>query len=147
MEGYVATVRAQNFVNGPTSHMYAVVMGNQGASDLGNDRQATPRGRLHFAGGARAGIASTFGNFRHSGSAGFVPGYPIMVAHWDRTGDEAHGPLGVMKDVRCLNMENYAAQDTITVSGSTWHIFPAHWKIGGTTLGASLNSGVMYKQN
>lgn len=148
MQLYCATIHAEGLSNGPTSSLYGVHLGNQGSADLGNDRQGTPRGRTHFSAGFRGGShAVGFGQFSGTIIAGHVHTYPIVTYHWDRTSDDIF-PMGAMKDVRGILMRNFVAQDTVSISGDTWWIFPSsnRWSSGSFN-GTTGYQGIMYKQN
>lgn len=145
MELYVATVHAEGLTNEGGSSKWAVVMGDQGSSDLGTDRGSYAR--IHFTGGFRAGLfARPFGRFSADSSSGVIPGYPIGLVHWDRTTDDCHGPMGFMKDVRGVNMEYFTGGDEITIGSDTWIIFPSHKKYTGTIANTSGYQGIMYKK-
>jgi len=155
MQNFCATMHIEGMTDTPTSGLWGVFMGNQGSANLGNDRQSTPRGRIHLTHGFRNGIwAKGFGDFIGTQNMGYVPTYPITITHWDRDisgsssqADSLSPPLGSMKDVRGVSLENFSAKETVTISGDTWHIFPSAKRYSGTLQGTTGYQGIMYKEN
>lgn len=148
MEEYAATIRAESLLNQPAGGKWAVVMGNQNAANLGQDRQTVPVDRIHFAGGFRAGLGTQqWGPFYGNPQQGLLPGYPILTCHWDRVSDAVFGPMGRMPDVRGMSIKDYSPGDTITVAGDDWLIFPTavKWPGSGSLLNTSANQGIIYK--
>ncbi len=153
MQFYVATVHCEGMTDTPTSGLWAIVSANQ--STIGNDRQGTPRARIQFLGGFRAGANGTpFGDFIGTITLGHVPTYPIVCYHWDRdisgssTQSGSIAIMGAMKDVRGVNMRNFLAGDTVTIGSDTWHLFPSRkrWATGALNE-TSAYQGIMYKEN
>ena len=148
VETFAATMHIEGLSNQPVSGLYGVHMGNQSSSGLGNDRQGTPRGRGHLTGGFRAGSHATgFGQFSGTLIQGHVATYPLVTYYWDRVSNDIF-PLGAMRDVRGILLRNYAAQDTVQISGDTWWIFPSRSRwVSGSFSGTTGYQGIMYKQN
>lgn len=146
MEEYAATVHCESLPSGPTSHKYAVVMGNQGSGNLGNDRQSTPRGRAHFISTGRT--SHDFGQMPGTSQAGLMPGAPIEIGYWERTSGDVYAPMGFMKDVVFTSAQYWAAGDEITVGSDTWVIFPSYRKSPdlSTINGYSCWQGIAYKK-
>jgi hypothetical protein len=152
LELYAATVHLTGMLNQPSGGLYGVVMGAQGAANLGNDRQTVAKGRVHLPGGFRGGFGVlNWGIFPGDIAAGLLPGYPVVIMHKDVLGGSAtndfEGPLGRMKDVRGMSIENYAGGDELTIGGDTWIIFPSYkkWVSGGVS-GTTGYQGIIYKK-
>lgn len=148
MQSYAATIRCDNLMNQPASGLWAVHLGNQASGSLGNDRQGSPQARIHFTGGFRAGLhALNFGQFPGSIASSLIPSYPLVTYHWDRTSGNLVGPMGYMRDVRGIMLKNFQAEDTVTIGGDTWYLFPSFKRYVGS--GALTDTtgyqGVMYK--
>jgi hypothetical protein len=155
MAQQAATLRCEGMTDSPAGGLWAVCMGNQGASDLGNDRQSTPKGRIHVSGGFRAhSHALMFGSFAGTITQGLIPTYPIVAYHWDRdisgssTMVDSIAPLGAMKDVRGINIRNFNGGDEVTIGSDTWVVFPSLKKgeSGGLT-NTTGYQGIMYKKS
>lgn len=126
--------------------IWGVVMGNQGAGNLGTDRAGNDR--IHVAGGFRAGLfPSLYGQFAGTLQRGLVPLCPIVCSYWDRTADEVYGPLGIMPDTRAINLKNYASEQDIVVGSDTWTVFPVLRRTETTSsAGDTGYQGIAYKQ-
>lgn len=128
--------------------IWGVCLGPQGSGNLGTDRAGNDR--IHILGGYRASflnLAMDFGQFAGTIQRGLVPMYPIVVAYWDRTNGPVYGPLGVMPDVRGINIKNYANEQEITVGSDTWVVFPSYRRHdGGSGVGLTGYQGIAYKQ-
>lgn len=148
MELNAATIHMEGFANQVAGGKYAVSMGNQASGSLGNDRQSTPKARIHVVGGYRAGPGVTnWGQYSGTLAAGLLPGYPMNFFHWDRVGDDVYGPLGTMKDVAGINIKNYTPGQELTIGADTWIVFPSFKKwISGSKSGTTLHQGIMYKK-
>jgi hypothetical protein len=149
LEQHAATVYLTGMLNQPAGGLYGVVMGAQNAANLGQDRQGTPKDRVHLMGGFRAGPSVLqWGMFYGNIASGLLPGYPITIFHRDVLGgsptNDIEGPLGRMKDVRGMSIKNYAGGDEITIGGDTWVIFPQYTKGAGAN--TSGNQGIIYKK-
>lgn len=146
MEEFAATMHLEGFPNMAVGAKWCVVMGNQSAANLGNDRGGTARG--HVFGGFRAGlIASPFNRFSANSLAGLVPMYPIGCCYLDRTtGDAMY--LGNMKDVRGASIEYFSPGDEIIVGSDTWVIFPSMQKAADDTTISSTSGyqGIAYRK-
>lgn len=148
MELNAATIRMESMADQVAGGKYAVHMGNQGSGSLGNDRQSSPKARIHTAGGFRAGPGvSAWGQFAGTLAAGLLPGYPFNVFHWNRTTGNVHGPLGVVKDVRGINIKNYTVGQELNIGGDIWIVFPSFKKwVSGSLSGTTGYQGIMYKK-
>lgn len=144
---FVATMHLEGLNNQGGSSKWGVCMGNQSSGSLGTDRAGNAR--VHVNGGFRAGMfAPLFGAFPGTFARGLVPMYPIVPIYWNRTTDNAEGPLGKMPDVRGVSMRNFQAEDSILVGSDTWVLFPAHRIQTTTPLTAGFTGvqGIAYKQ-
>lgn len=153
IEKHAATVHITGMLNQPAGSLYGVAMGAQSASALGNDRQAVPKARIHLPGGFRAGAGVlNWGPFEGNVASGLLPGYPIVLMHRDVLGgsptNDFEGPLGRMKDVRGMNIKNYAGGDELTIGSDTWVIFPSYTKgtDSGSQVGTSGYQGIVYRK-
>ena len=74
--------------------------------------------------------------------------YPIVPFYWNRTTNNITGPLGQMKDVRGLNIGNFAEEEEILVGSDTWVVFPTYRKTPTTTnvTGYTGYQGIAYKK-
>lgn len=64
-----------------------------------------------------------------NGLAPFLPLIPVISR-----ADFNYSPVGEISGLRAMNMLNYAAGDTISYGGDTWHIFPLTFHGNGTNL-------------
>ena len=156
MEDYAATVRIEGMSDSPASGMWSVVMGNQSSAALGQDRQGTPRDRIHLTGGFRGGHwAMMFGQFGGTYNLGYIPTVPIVLFHRDRdiSGSSTlvnslTPALGYMPEVRQIMMRSFLPQDTVTIGADTWHIFPTRERwVSGAFTGTTVYQGIAYKEN
>lgn len=149
-EIWVATMRVEGLDDQPAGGKYAVCMGNQASGNLGNDRQAVPVARVHVLGGYRAGpFSHPFATFRGTKARGLNPMHPITPFYWNRVTDDLHGPLGQMKDVRGVNIRDFAAGEEVTIGSDTWVMFPSARKALSDTQGGvafSQYQGIAYKK-
>lgn len=146
-----ATIHAEGLPSGPVSHKFGVSMGGAQASPqtvFGNDRQGTPRGRVLFTWGLRAGpFAQVFSHIDGTDKSGHTSIYDVAVTYYNATTGDVHGlPIGVMKDIGGINIRNWSGGDTILIGGDTWVIFPANRKWPGSGTGSSGYLGIAYKQ-
>lgn len=153
-----ATIRIEDMTDSPTNGLWGVVCGDIAlpGTNLGQDRQGTPEDRIHLIGGFRGGFhAAQIGDFQGTISQGYTTSYPIVIYHWDQDisgstpawADDSIAPLGYMPGVRGVSIENFAAEDEITVGSDTWVLFPTYKRYEGTLLGTSGYQGIMYKKN
>ena len=150
-ELFCATMHTEGLASQGASEKWCVVMGNQLAANLGNDRQASPQPRRHMLGGYRGGVLLKNLNvaFRGTLGRGLCPMAPITPFYWRRSPDEVYGPMGQMKDTRMLNIANFAAGDEITIGADTWTVFPAAAKSVAdqmTGTGFTGYAGIAYKK-
>ena len=148
MELRVATVHIENLPGQVASGKFAVHMGNQASGNLGNDRQAAPKGREHFSGGFRGGFfARNLGRQDGSDLSGLLPMYPIVSYYWRRGTNDIYGPMGYMKDVRGCSIKNYVGGDEVVIGGDTWVLFPSRNKwISGSHDDTTEWQGIAYKK-
>lgn len=142
-----ATIHLEGLPDQGGSSKWGVVLGNQASGSLGTDRAAVAR--VHVNGGFRGGLfAPLLGNFSGTYSRGLVPLYPIVVAYWNRTTDNVHGPLGYMPDVRGVHLLNFEAEDVVTMGGDTWVVFPSHRRVESVTSnqGTTGYQGIAYRR-
>jgi hypothetical protein len=151
MELFMATIHCHTLPQQLAAGKWAIVGGPQ--VDTGKDRQSNGGGtdtdRTNFAGGFRANqFAYEFGQALASPDAGFVPGYPIAVFYWHQSPSTVYGPMGMMVDVRGINIGDFAPEQEIVIGSDTWVVFPSHWKTTSTlTALGTVNQGIMYKKN
>ena len=151
MELFMATIQCDGLPSQDGAGLWAIVGSNQ--TDTGLDRQSNGGGsdtvRANFAGGYRANeFAIAFGQALASPDAGFVPGYPIATFYWAQSTGAVYGPMGMMVDVRGINIGDFAVEQEIVIGGDTWVVFPSHEKSTTTTqAAATVNQGIMYKKN
>jgi len=150
MEEYAATLHIEGMDSQVASGKFGVVMGAQNAANLGNDRQAVPKARVHIVGGFRGGPGvPCFGQMAGTLASGLMPGYPLVL-YYRRTSGSPLGirPLGVMKDVRGVSIKNFAAGQEVTVGADTWTFFPSFRKSpdDNTVNGYSAYQGIAYKK-
>lgn len=149
-ELWAATIHAEGLASQGVNEKWCVSMGNQASGSLGNDRQGSPQPRRHWIGGFRTGpLNKNLGSFRGTLLRGLCPMYPLVSFYWRRSPDELYGPMGQMKDVRGVNIRDFAAGDEIIVGSDTWVVFPASQKsladvMSGT--GFSGYCGIAYKK-
>lgn len=147
MEDFVGTLRMENLPTQPASGLWAICAGNIGAANLGQDRQSTPRDRAHCIGGFRGGIlAGEFGQYSGTISNGAVQAYPVTPILVDNSTNAMY-PLGQMKDVLGVSLENFSAEQEVVIGADTWYLFPT--RIRSDTI-ASTNTGyqgIMFKAN
>ena len=147
MELRVATLHIEGMAEQGVNDIWGVVMGNQNAANLGVDRAANAR--IHINGGFRGGLfPPLFGQFAGTLQRGLVPLYPIVPVYWNRTTGHVYGPLGMMPDVRGVQIKNYASEQEIVVGADTWVVFPSYRRrdIPAATAGYSERQGIAYKQ-
>ncbi len=147
---FAATIHAEGLAGQGVNEKWCVSMGNQSSANLGNDRQGSPQPRRHWVGGFRGSSwALNFGQFRGTLNRALCPMYPLVSMYWRRSPDEIYGPMGQMKDVRGVNVRDYAAGDEVTVGSDTWVVFPAAQKStsdGTPTNGETGYLGVAYRK-
>ena len=149
-----ASLHLEGMKDSPTGGKWALYVGP--LTTFGNDRQGTPKARIHVHGGMRGGIHSmNFGQFRGSAQTGLIPGYPLVTIYRDHnisgssSTSGAISILGQMKDVRGVHLFHFAPAQEVTIGADTWVLFPTRKKYPGS--GAATNTtayqGVMYKQS
>jgi len=154
LEKHAATVYLIGMLNQPAGGIYGVVMGNQSAASLGQDRQSVPKDRVHLMGGFRGGPSTLqWGMFHGNVASGLLPGYPITIFHRDVLGGtptgDIEGPLGRMPDVRGMSIRNYAGGDELVIGSDTWVVFPSFKKYpgSGSLANTSGYQGIAYRKN
>lgn len=144
---YAATVHVEGIGEQTGSEKWMVCMGSgQASGSLGTDRASNAR--RHILGGHRAGFfAANFGRFRATIGRAVVPMYPIIPIHWNRSTNN-QTILGQMKDVRGINIYNFANEEEITVGSDTWVVFPQYIRSPTTSTAAGFtgHAGIAYKK-
>jgi len=142
-----ATMHMEDWVNQPVGGKWAVVWGctlavdEQG--DIGDDTAAV--GRIGVVGGHRANFAAPAFGWQSGGTtSGLIPMYPMMCMYYDWNTKFAY-VLGWHKDVRGVNIENFAGGDSVSIDGDTWVMFPSVQK-GSTGAQKTYNQGIAYKK-
>jgi len=161
-ELHAATIRCERMPNQVTNGMWGVNVGGKRLSggspqtDFGFDRQSndgasSDTAREHFTWGVRGGpFANGFYRMMGSDVSGHTSIWPIATCYVDQTTGDIHGwPTGRMKDIGCINIENYEAAQEITLAGGTetWMVFPGYKK--WTSSGVENNTaflGIAYKK-
>jgi hypothetical protein len=146
-QNYAATIHVESMGEQGGSEKWMVCMGNQASASLGSDRATNAR--RHMLGGFRAGwFPANFGRFRATVGRAVVPMYPIVPFYWNRTTNNITGPLGQMKDVRGLNIYNFADEEEILVGSDTWVVFPTYRRTPttSTTTAYTGHQGIAYKK-
>lgn len=159
MELFAATIRGVGLPNQPVNGIWGVCMGGKRATspqtDFGQDRQSNDGSsadvdRVNFTWGLRAGpFANGFYRMAGDDLSGHTAMWPICITYVDPSTGSLHGcPLARMKDVAGINMEDYSAEQEITLAGGTetWVIFPANRKWPGSGTGSSGYYGIAYKK-
>ena len=76
--------------------------------------------------------------------------YPIVTTYLNQTAtpDTFIGPLGQMKDVRGLNIRDFADEEEIVVGSDTWVVFPTYRRAptDTTAQGYTGYQGIAYKK-
>lgn len=122
--GFAATMHIEGMDNQVAGGLYGVCMGNQASGSLGNDRQAAPKARLHILGGYGGGpLARVYSQYRGTLARAMNPLWPIVQFYWNRTTDNVY-PLGMMRDVRGVNIRDFEPGQEITIGGDVWVMFP-----------------------
>lgn len=127
-QNYAATMHIENMGDQVANEKWVVSMSPAHTGSFGTDRSGTYN-RRNLLGGFRSGwFANNFGRFRATVGRAVVPMYPIVSFFLNRTAtpDTFIGPLGQMKDVRGINIRNFADEEEITVAGDTWVVFPTY---------------------
>lgn len=136
---YLPSIHAESLPSQTASGKW-LVCGGAYTMNATTDRGGT--GRNFAQGGFRSGpVAYPFAKWSGTPSQGLVPLTPIVVLY--ANGTRVH-PLGMMRDVRAINMASYAGGQEITVGSDTWIVFPTVVK--GTISGTTLNQGIAYKK-
>lgn len=147
--GQSATVHVEGLTDEPSaSTKWGVVTLTSAA---GNDTAAVARWLL--TGGVRGGPYAPLGFIKASLLDGLFPGIPIKV--WTRhTGSTPNRwqLLGTQPYARVVQMGLLDAQDTFSVGGETWRVFPAARKVYITPEGTSgteesWNLGIAYRES
>jgi len=127
MTPFFATLHAEGLQNLTASEKWLVVCGDANASNWGTDRAGEDR---HFCqGGFRGGLtARFFARTSVQSISGLIPMYPIPLYYLDRDPsiDEIFS-LGIMPDVRGVNIEHFLPGQELTVGSDTWVVFPS-WR-------------------
>ncbi len=105
-----------------------------------NDRNGDPKARVH--GGFRGGPwAKSFGYVQGNALSGLVHMYPVTIAL--KVSNNIF-VLGTVADTRGISMRLFAAEQTFTYGGDTWHAFPMTTKDTDTEFGNM--QGIAYKE-
>lgn len=149
-EDYAATIHVEGLDNQPGSGKYAVCMGTQGSTNLGQDRQGTPQDRIHFLGGFGGGpFERALSQYRGTKQRALNPMRPILPFYWNRTTDNIYGPMGEMPDVRGVNIKNFTAGEEVVIGSDTWVLFPISRNDGTDTVSGTTRTGyqgIAYKK-
>jgi len=142
-----ATMHMEGWPNQPVGGKWAVISGCTIAvdeqTDIGNDTAAV--GRIAVIGGHRANTAAPAFGWQSAGTTtGLIPMYPMMCLFYDWTTKFAY-VIGWQKDVRGVNIENFAAAESIPIDGDTWIMFPSVQK-GSTGAQKTYFQGIAYKK-
>ncbi len=110
-----------------------------------NDTAAVAKAVLQ--GGFRGGpTACYFGRYSAGSGSGGIPMYPIEIYYQDLPNVRVYY-LGRMKDVRGINIRNFAPRDVVAIGGSDWYIFPSQQKSVGSSTTGTNNQGIAYRRD
>lgn len=114
------------------------------SGSLLTDTDGNPRLQIH--GGYRAGVeVRSHGNPTGNSSSGQVPGVSIPAYYRDPTALNAYS-MGVMPDVRQLNIRNFNPRQTLALGTlGDWMIFPMSIKTTANVANRSQYCGLMYR--
>ncbi len=151
-----ATIHAESLPNQTALGMWMISAGGKTTASeqsvFGSDRQSNDGitadiARHMFIDGLRAG-APAEGFYRASSGtdvSGMNAMWEIAPRYYDDTSGHTYGPMGKMKDIRGLNITNWAGGDEMVQGGDTWVIFPLQVKFTSGS-GSSGNMGIAYKK-
>lgn len=123
---FLGVVHAESLPNQTASGKWGVCWA--GGLSAGNDRAGVAR--EFFQGGYRAGPTQyLFNRFGGSAVSGLIPLCAIEVWYRNRSLARWH-PLGLMRDVRSINMQFWEGGQEVTVGSDTWLVFPINQKSG-----------------
>lgn len=142
---YAATMHMEGWVNQPAGGKWALVWGItlaiDEASDIADDTAGVER--ISVVGGYRANTAAPAFGWQSAGTtSGLIPMYPIMCLYYDWNTKFVY-VIGWQKDVRGVNIENFAPGDSISIAGDDWTMFPSVQK--GES-GTTYFQGIAYKK-
>jgi hypothetical protein len=144
---FAATMHMEDWVNQPVGGKWSLVWGFttaiDEADDMGDDTAGV--GRTNVVGGYRANTAAPGFGWQSAGTtSGLIPMYPIMCLYYDWNTKFAY-VIGWQKDVRGVNIENFAGGDSVSIDGDTWVMFPSVQK-GDTGAQKTYFQGIAYKK-
>lgn len=121
--------------------------GNVWAATTGAENDTAGVAKVNIQGGFRGGpTAYQFGRYSAGSSSGGIPMYPIELYYRDVANFRVYY-LGRMKDVRGVNIRNFAPRDTVVIGSDTWYLFPAQQKTVGNTGQGTNNQGIAYRRD
>jgi hypothetical protein len=142
-EDQQATVHVEGLVGQAGASKWGVTFSSLNAP-VQNDTAGNPR--VNLQGGFRGGpVARDLGVFSGTALTGNVPWYPITCWHRNLSLQRVY-PLGVMPDVRALNIRGFQAKEEVVVSGDTWVVFPFALRTEDNVTNRTYYSGIAYKK-
>jgi len=143
-----ATMHMEGWPNQPSGGKWARVSGQyqniESDDDAGEDTAGVAM--VSVGGGFHASpIATQYAYISASTTSGFIPMYPVACFYYDWTTKYAY-LAGWQKDVRGINMKNFAGGDTVLIDGDTWYVFPCGIKSVANVAFGSYNMGIAYKK-
>lgn len=122
--------------------------GNIWARTTGAENDSAAVAKVNIQGGFRGGPTATqFARYSAGSSSGGIPMYPIELYYRDVANLRVYY-LGYMKDVRGLNIRNFAARQVVTIGADDWYIFPSQQKsTGAATATGTFNQGIAYRRD
>ncbi len=142
-EDQQATLHAEGLVGQAALSKWGVTLART-TSPSDTDTAGEPRELLQ--GGFRGGpVALEMGRFRGTALAGNVPMYSIPAWHRNTSLNRVY-PLGVVPDIRALNIRGFQPKEEVTIGGDTWVIFPFALRTEDDISQRTFYSGLAYKK-
>lgn len=111
-----------------------------------SDTDTAGNARELLQGGFRGGpVAVPMGVFSGSALTGNVPMYSILAWHNDTDTDRVR-PVGVLPNVRALNIRSFEPEEEVSIGGDTWVVFPMGNRTEANVAGRTYYSGIAHKK-
>jgi hypothetical protein len=100
---------------------------------------------MWLIGGFRAGpTTGPLSRFHGTPLQGILPLTPLNI-FWRRPSGNILQPMGMMPDVRAVNVKNWTGGQEVSVGSDTWVVFPTREKGVGVVSGqGTRNQGIAY---
>lgn len=142
-ESRAATLHVEGLPNQVASGKW----GNVWAATTGAENDTAGIAKVNIQGGFRGGpTAYQFARYSAGSSSGGIPLYPIELYYRDVANFRVYY-MGRMKDVRGVNIRNFAPRDTVVIGSDTWYLFPSQQKTIGSTSQGTQNQGIAYRRD